>query len=96
VSLVTLCFVVIGLVRADFRQELEALNLKLSDLGQEVAKLDGEIGALARQGYELEAKVADHLLSHARPQAKAAPKPATKKAPAKKATPAKKASARAR
>jgi hypothetical protein len=97
VALLTLCIVALLVARAKLLTEFKVVLKEVSGLRQEVRKFDAELGAVAREGYDLSAKVEDHLLSpHPKPRAKPAPKPAAKKAPAKKATPAKKAPARAR
>ena len=92
VLVVGILAVVLWKVETRASAERTSNGLKLSDLGQELSRFDRELGALARQVYELDAKVADHLMG-AKPPARKAPakKAAAKKAPAKKATPAKKA-----
>jgi hypothetical protein len=97
VALLTLATVALLAVRASLRADVGKLVKEVGGLRQEVRVFDAELGAVAREGYELSAKVEDHLLSpHPKPRAKPAPKPAAKKAPAKKAPAAKKATARAR
>jgi len=102
VALLTLCIVALLVARAKLLTEFKVVLKEVSGLRQEVRKFDAELSAVAREGYELNAKVEEHLLTvHPKPRAKPVPKSAAKKAPAKrspakKATPAKKASARAR
>jgi hypothetical protein len=102
VALLTLCIGALLAVRASLRADVRTLVKEVGGLRQEVRVFDAELSAVAREGYELNAKVEEHLLTvHPKPRAKPVPKSAAKKAPAKrspakKATPAKKASARAR
>ena len=99
VALLTLYTVALLVIRSNLRNDIRTLTKWVGELRLSNSKLDKELGAVAREGYELNARFEDHLLSlKPKPPARkaAAKKAPAKKAAPKKATPARKAPVSAR